>query len=554
MDASGGSGIRSGLRVRAGCALALVAISAACAPSVAGASRAKKPRPPATATHLALGDSLAFGYSQQLYNEGAAKGYDNPEGFENGYADQYLGLTKGEAAGVRLQNDGCPGETSASLIGVGLAKTLNTTAGLKTPVPVTGEAPCAYQEAWNAFKKVGAGGPLHHGYVGKSQLEDAITTIATKAKLEHIPVMTVSLDIGANDQLHAVKGVEKEIEAKVKKIAEGLVKKEIVEPIVFKELEEKVIKPAVEKEIQEKIIEPFVTKELQEKYIGPAVGEKCFIKTGGTEPAMKECLEKEGKKLGEEWAFEHKAELEVKGKEIAGEYEVAHKAELEATAKKLGFEYFVKHGEELATKGEELGLEYFKEHEAELIKDGEALGHKYAFEHHAELVAEAEVKIEEKSKALGEQINSNIAAILYALRHGSEFGGVDYGGKVIFLGTYNPYGKLFRSKAEADTFVAEHGGLTGPFAELDTGGAVHPKFNALLAALTASEAATVGAFGGCTTTPEHVFNNGKKSEASHLQKLINMTNGSKTGGAYNGPDIHPTPAGYKQLAKEMTKC
>jgi hypothetical protein len=544
----------SRLRGLIACAVALFALSAVVAPSLASAKSTTKPKPPGKATYLALGDSLAFGYSQQLYNEGVAGGFDNPEAFESGYANQYLGLTKGEKAGVRLQNDGCPGETSSSLIGAALAKALNKAPGLKTPVAVTGEAPCGYQEAWNAFKKVGVGGPLHHSYVGKSQLEDAIATIASKQNVEHLPVTTVSLDIGANDQLHQVKAVEKEIEAKVKKYAEEQVTRKFVEPFVIKEVFAKYVQPVVEKEIQEKYIEPFVKAELQAKYIGPAVFEKCFIKAGGIEPGVKECLVNEGKKLGEEWAFEHLAELAEKGKTIGEEYAVAHHEELALKGIKLGSEYAEEHAAELLKKGEEIGLAYFKEHEAELLKKGAEIGHQYALEHHAELVAEAETKIEEKAKAQGEQIDSNIAGILYALRHGSEFGGVDYAGKVIFLGTYNPYGKLFKNQAEANTFVAEHGGLTGPFAEIDTGEQVHPKFNPLLAALTASETETVAAFGGCTTNPQAFFNTGKKNEVQRLQKLTNMTNGSKTGASYNGPDIHATAAGYKQLAKEMTKC
>jgi hypothetical protein len=554
MDRNEGSGHEVRLRWLTGCAVVALALLAAIAPSIASASKAKKAKPRVTATYLALGDSLAFGYTQQLYNEGALAGYENPENFELGYANQYWEQTKGEKSGVKLQNDGCPGETTSSLIGVALAKALNAAPGLKTPLPVTGEANCAYQEAWNAFKKAGVGGPLHHSYVGKSQLEDAIATIATKAGLEKQPVSTITLDIGANDQLHAVKGVEKEIEAKVKVIAEGLVKEKFIEPVVKTELEEKYVKPAVEKEIQEKIIEPFVKAEIQKKYIEPAVGEKCFIKTGGVEPAFGECLVNEGKKLGEEYAFEHKAELELKGKELGEKYAIEHAKELEAKGNQLGFEYFLAHFAELRKKGEVLGFEYFLEHKAELTKKGEELGHQYAFEHRGELVGEAETKIEEKAKALGEQINSNIAGILYAIRHGSEFGGVDYAGTVIFQGGYDPYGKLFKSQAEADSFVAEHGGLTGPWGEFDTGGLLHPKFNGLLAMLNAAEAETVKAFGACATNPEHFFNNGHKIEAARLQKLTNMANGSKTGSKYNGPDIHASTAGYKQLAKEMVQC
>jgi hypothetical protein len=550
-----------------GCAIAILALAALIAPSIASA---KKSKPPTTSTYLALGDSLAFGYSQQQYNEGELAGFEDPETFERGYVNDYYGSIRGEKNGVALVNDGCPGETSASMIGVALAKSLNENVGLKPALPVTGEAPCGYQEAWNALKKVGLGGPLHHPYVGKSQLQDALAMIATKQNVEKKPVTTVTLNIGANDQLHAVKAIEKEIEAKVKKFAEGEVRFKFIEPVVSKEITEKYIEPAVKKAVQEKYIEPAVQKELAEKYIEPAVLEKCeakaFEKTGGTEPAFKEavetCLATEGKKLGEEWAFEHKAELEEKGKKLGEEYAFEHAKELKEKGEVIGLEYYVAHKKELTEKGEVLGFEYFVAHKAELEAKGEEIGHKYAFEHHAALVEEAERKIAELAKGEGAyagkslfaQINSNIAGILFAIRHGSEFGGVDYAGKILFQGGYDPYGKLFKTQEEANAFVVAHGGLTGPWGEFDTFEKVHPSFNELLRSLNKQEKETVNGYGVCATNPELYFNPETVKEAERLQKLTNMTNGTKTGAKYNGPDIHATAAGYKQLAKEMVKC
>src|SRR5438132_14016460 len=192
-----------------GCFVALVALVAAfVAPSAASAL----PPKPITEQYLALGDSLAFGYSLQLYHQGEEAGYEDPDKFEHGYTNEYLKKIKAKAMklekNVRLVNDGCPGETTESLIGKNetLLATLN--AALKASQeknglpPVTGEEPlaklpnCEYQEAWDKLKTVGKGGPLHHGYVGKSQLEDAIATIAYATNVEKKPVTTISLNIG----------------------------------------------------------------------------------------------------------------------------------------------------------------------------------------------------------------------------------------------------------------------------------------------------------------------------------------------------------------------
>jgi hypothetical protein len=529
-----------------GCLIAAALLVAAFG---ASAASAKKAKPPIKGTYLALGDSLAFGYSQQLYNEGVEAGFDNPQNFEAGYVNDVWNKLHGEKNGIALQNDGCPGETTESLIGPAIAKKLNETtqfaesqskgeslpiAGVETPAAAVPN--CAYQEAWHAFKSLGTGGPLHHAYVGKAQLEDAIATIATK-KEEHQPVTTITLNIGPNDQLHGVKAVEKEIEAKVKAIAEHEVQVKIVEPIV-------------KKEVEEKYVTPVVTAELEEKYIGPAVFQKCEEKavavTGGAEPEteekINECLATEGEKLGGEYAAEHASDLHNKGL-------------------LLGLEYFNAHAAELNEKGHELGLQYASEHGAELLKDGEEIGHKYAFEHAAELEAEAEAKIVEAAKGEGayvgkglfEQIGSNLSGILYALRHGSKFGGVDYTGAIDFLSAYNPYGKLFNTAAEANTFVEAHGGLTGPFGSEDTGGLLHPAFPPLVAALAAQVEGTVSSYGGCSTNAATYFNPGNKKEPGRLQSLTNMANGTITDGKNDGPDIHATPKGYEEVSKLMLK-
>ncbi len=73
-----------------------------------------------TATnYIGLGDSLAFGYTQQKFEENFPT--ENPEAFEGGYvtvlANKLSKLEK--AAGNKLStvNLGCPGELSDGLIG-----------------------------------------------------------------------------------------------------------------------------------------------------------------------------------------------------------------------------------------------------------------------------------------------------------------------------------------------------------------------------------------------------------------------------------------------------
>ncbi|HTR90020.1 MAG TPA: hypothetical protein VMG62_07930, partial [Solirubrobacteraceae bacterium] len=153
-----------------GCSLALVVLTALALAPAAGAAKTPKEE-----TYLAMGDSLAFGYSQQLYNENESAG-DPASAFEAGYANDYLAyITAHHAyAGTKLVNDGCPGETTESLIGSNatLIGGLNAALAGKIPVPVKGESPCAYQEGWNAFHTNGIGGPLHNPYVGHSQLEN----------------------------------------------------------------------------------------------------------------------------------------------------------------------------------------------------------------------------------------------------------------------------------------------------------------------------------------------------------------------------------------------
>src|SRR2546421_688499 len=73
-----------------GCVVALVLVISALFASSASA---------VTVTHsdLALGDSLAFGYSTQLFNENFPT--ESPKAFEHGYANYYFNASKAKAAG-----------------------------------------------------------------------------------------------------------------------------------------------------------------------------------------------------------------------------------------------------------------------------------------------------------------------------------------------------------------------------------------------------------------------------------------------------------------------
>ncbi len=196
MQAMNGSAVsfrRSGRLI--GCCMALVlSLSALAFASSASA---------APSTYVALGDSLAFGYSQQLFNENEKAG-DPPAQFEHGYVNYYYKAMKPKANSVALVNDGCPGETSSSLIGNGpLGAALHA-----SPFEASEEAPCAYHTL---------GLPLHHEYgAGKSQLESALETVAV-AELSGSPVSTITLNIGANDELATVHGCEAEVGAEYAK-------------------------------------------------------------------------------------------------------------------------------------------------------------------------------------------------------------------------------------------------------------------------------------------------------------------------------------------------
>jgi hypothetical protein len=420
MHAMNGSGRRMGIRRywrMVGCVAAAVGLSAMMLPSVAAA----REMPTVKSTYLSLGDSLAFGFSEELFNNNLATG-DNPADFEHGFDNDYFSAFNAAKHGrVQLVNDGCPGETSASLIGDG-----PELAAIKAVMPgVTGEAPCAYHTADHL--------PLHHEYGGtKSQLESALETIATD-QAAGTPVKVISLDIGANDELHVVAAAEKQAKLKI-------------EEFVFLQV------------------------------IGQAI-----VESGGMEPLLKERVEA-----------------------LAGAYA--------------------------------------EDHAAELLEKG---------------TEDALAIIKADTPALFAQIDTNVTGILIAIRDAG------YRGKVIFEAAYDAYGRVL--------------GVSVGHKELE------PGFNAGAAELAALEERTLTKktlkMKICYSDAETRFNPAsvnetlpeEEKEEKDMAKWTNMANftefeyavghklkyGEKVEVApgetldADGPDIHPTPEGYEEMANQM---
>jgi hypothetical protein len=367
MNGSGGLGVRRLWRL-VGCVAALVALSAMAVPSIA-AARTKKPAK-VRETYLALGDSLAFGYSQQLFNENEKTG-ESPTAFEHGYANDYFKLVDKKGR-LQLVNYGCPGETSGSLIGNG-----PLLAEIQASNPsVTGEAPCAYHYT--------DGLPLHTEYgAGESQLEAAVKTVVTEAA-KGTPVKGITLDIGANDQLHLVAKIEAEVKARQTNKVIGIATVEAEQAVA-------------------KHVETIALKEIEEFVIGKAE-EQAYYETGGPEVVGLEAFEA---KVGED----------------AAAYQAEHAAELAGMLIPDEETYAAEHGAELAAEGK---------------KDGEIFAYEYETSHAAELEAEgneiAKGAIEADAPALFQQIVTNAGAVIATLKESG------FNGKFIFVGTYNTYG------------------------------------------------------------------------------------------------------------------
>jgi hypothetical protein len=528
----GNGGARGRIGRRIVCLVAVALVGAVIAPALAAA----KP-PPITKTDLALGDSFAFGYSLQQYNEGVPNG-DPATGFEHGYVNEFFKKVVNKKKEFQLVNDGCPFETTESFVGKNetLLKKLNEAMKSKQEAeelpPVSGtesepeqhkEANCEYQEEFNSIlKSNGKGGPLHNPYPGESQLQNALKTITTESEAGK-PVEYITLDVGLYDVLHVVAQQE----------------------------------AAVRKEIEEKVLETVLTTEAPEFAAQVAAAAKARIEAE---------LKSEHPNLLTECASQALKEL-LELKITEGQIPLAESKCLEAATL-------------VATLKDEAEHNYKGEVEA-LVAAGAA---KYVSEHNYELNSEGETKaaeaIKEKVAELVGQIRSNLDGILYAIRNAATLGlgGVNYSGKIMFLSNYSAYGKLFQYAIEGREFTEAHGGQEGPYA-VDNGrcaphyatqqeevegidnhcpaATLRVGLNTILALINNWTYVSSGQYQACNTDPEPYWDpgNAKKplQEPERLNKFTNMTNTTESNEKLDGPDVSPTPAGYVQLAKEMAR-
>lgn len=194
-----------------GCCMALALVASALLFTPVASAAVK----PEVKTYLALGDSLAFGYTEEKFDVNFPN--ESPSFFETGYVNAFAKDLK--IKNLTIVNDGCPGETSEGLIGEnpelgGAASTEGPSEKLENPAAKKSKEyqgpgdrhPCRYHYV-NQL-------PLHNGgyynpETGKpvSQLEEAVSTIKAKAH----PIEAISLNIGANDELAAVAKCEYEV-------------------------------------------------------------------------------------------------------------------------------------------------------------------------------------------------------------------------------------------------------------------------------------------------------------------------------------------------------
>jgi lysophospholipase L1-like esterase len=136
------------------------------------------PRPgsvtPPKAYYLALGDSLAYGFQQAKFDSESPN--VDPATFDTGYVDDFAARLARLSPGIQVINEGCPGETSDSLINGNVT---------------TGPGHCARGNGWPWAL-------LHHPYTDShTQLSDAIAFLRAHPR----QTSPVTIDIGANDLL-----------------------------------------------------------------------------------------------------------------------------------------------------------------------------------------------------------------------------------------------------------------------------------------------------------------------------------------------------------------
>lgn len=163
---------RISARLRVCFVVAIAALGALVFAPAAGATTIGK-------TYLALGDSLAYGFHQAQFE--AEFPNINPASFNDGYVDDFGAALKFFKPGLSIINDGCPGETTETMInGSGIP---GFCAGGPTGTP--------FPDVW-----------LHHPYPTSSQLSDALAILAANHN-----VSPITLDIGANDLLQFERSV-----------------------------------------------------------------------------------------------------------------------------------------------------------------------------------------------------------------------------------------------------------------------------------------------------------------------------------------------------------
>jgi hypothetical protein len=170
--------------------LCMAAVLVVVALFASSASAMKAPLIPTNYT--ALGDSLAFGYTAEKFNNNFPA--EPPSAFEGGYANvlnaKLAKLEKKEGNALSLINLGCPGEVSDGLIGENKALGGGGQGNGKPD-----SSPCDYHKK---------GFPLHFNYgAPPSQLETAIGIVTAPGTFGATKVVT--LNIGSNDELAVVK-------------------------------------------------------------------------------------------------------------------------------------------------------------------------------------------------------------------------------------------------------------------------------------------------------------------------------------------------------------
>jgi lysophospholipase L1-like esterase len=129
---------------------------------------------PPKAYYLALGDSLAYGFQQAKFDSELPN--VDPATFNTGYVDDFSARLAKLSPGIQVINEGCPGETSDSLIQGNVT---------------TGPGHCGRGSGWPWAL-------LHHPYTDShTQLSDAIAFLTAHPR----QTSPVTIDIGANDLL-----------------------------------------------------------------------------------------------------------------------------------------------------------------------------------------------------------------------------------------------------------------------------------------------------------------------------------------------------------------